>query len=353
MTKSSLRYIYETPWSAYAFAWAARPLGPRFRFAVGSLCDRGRNCLQVLELNEGTNRIELVAEVEHACPASKLLWRPSADAAASISKDCFASSGTTLNLWQLEDGQVHSLAKLSSSGAGRQDLAPLTSFDWSTASEHNICAASVDTTITIWDIEHQRKEHQLIGHDKPIYDIAFSKVAHLFASVGADGSLRMFDERDLQTSTILYETGLTPASPSPAPLLRLAWNAHNTNLIAVVTLDKTSVSVVDIRRAGVALQELSSGDAHAHTLAWAPHSRNHLLCGADNGCAMVWDISRAQASPAYDEPLDAGLGSNSLDKHTPVLSYECDHEIYQVQWPVSQPDCIALGTASHFQVFEV
>ena len=39
---------------------------------------------------------------------------------------------------------------------------------------------------------------QLIAHDKEVYDIAFSKAGggrDMFASVGADGSVRMFDLR--------------------------------------------------------------------------------------------------------------------------------------------------------------
>lgn len=49
---------------------------------------------------------------------------------------------------------------------------------------------------------------QLIAHDKEVYDIAFSRAGggrDMFASVGADGSVRMFDLRHLEHSTIIYE----------------------------------------------------------------------------------------------------------------------------------------------------
>ena len=39
---------------------------------------------------------------------------------------------------------------------------------------------------------------QLIAHDKEVFDIAFSRAGggrDIFASVGADGSVRMFDLR--------------------------------------------------------------------------------------------------------------------------------------------------------------
>lgn len=36
---------------------------------------------------------------------------------------------------------------------------------------------------------------QLIAHDKEVYDIAFACGKDIFATVGADGSLRVFDLR--------------------------------------------------------------------------------------------------------------------------------------------------------------
>lgn len=64
-------------------------------------------------------------------------------------------------------------------------------------------------TGTIWGIETGQPlgrvnlvaghvKTQLIAHDKEVYDIAFSRAGggrDMFASVGADGSVRMFDLR--------------------------------------------------------------------------------------------------------------------------------------------------------------
>ena len=62
-------------------------------------------------------------------------------------------------------------------------------------------------------------ETQLIAHDKAVYDIAFAAVGntdHLFASVGGDGSARLFDQRNLDHSTIVYETQATGGDTSSA-----------------------------------------------------------------------------------------------------------------------------------------
>ena len=85
---------------------------------------------------------------------------------------------------------------------------------------------------------------QLIAHDKEVYDIAFSKAGggrDMFASVGADGSVRMFDLRHLEHSTIIYE------DPSHTPLLRLSWNKQDPNYLATVAMDACEVIILDVR----------------------------------------------------------------------------------------------------------
>lgn len=81
----------------------------------------------------------------------------------------------------------------------------------------------------------------MIAHDKEVYDIAFAQGKHVFASVGADGSVRLFDLRNLEHSTITYE------SEGLAPLLRLAWNKQDPNYLATVQTDCSKTIILDIR----------------------------------------------------------------------------------------------------------
>ncbi|KAJ0871889.1 putative transcription factor WD40-like family [Helianthus annuus] len=62
------------------------------------------------------------------------------------------------------------------------------------AEPRQIGTSSIDTTCTIWDIEREMVDTQRIAHDKEVYDIAWGGVG-VFASVSADGSLRVFDLR--------------------------------------------------------------------------------------------------------------------------------------------------------------
>jgi DDB1- and CUL4-associated factor 7 len=81
--------------------------------------------------------------------------------------------------------------------------APLTSFDWNPLDPNVVGTSSIDTTCTIWDLSQRKVKIQLIAHDKEVYDIAWARSKDIFATVGADGSLRMFDLRAMEHSTIM------------------------------------------------------------------------------------------------------------------------------------------------------
>merc|ERR1712048_1530712 len=201
-----------------------------------------------------------------------------------------------------------------------------------------------DTTCTIWNIEAEKVVTQLIAHDKAVYDITFSSYEELFASVGADGSVRLFDQRNLDHSTIIYE-----ASPL-SPLLRLAWNKNNTNLMATISLDTPGVILIDVRRPSVALATLqTSTESCVNNIEWAPHSKYHLLAGTEDGSAVIWDVKDVAAKPSEKDKAS----SEQASKLAPCLSWQTDHEIYQVQWPSSQPEWVAIGGANKIEVLQL
>ena len=146
---------------------------------------------------------------------------------------------------------------------------------------------------------------QLIAHDKEVFDIAFASAsADVFASVGADGSVRMFDLRNLEHSTIIYET------QDEKPLLRLAWNKQDPNYLATFQMDEMKVIILDIRLPSVPAAELTGHTACLNSLAWAPHSATHICTAADDKHALIWDIGRKPVT---------GTGSASLPIPTRLL----------------------------------
>lgn len=159
----------------------------------------------------------------------------------------------------------------------------MTSFDWNECDPNILGTSSIDTTCTIWGIETGQVigrtglaghvKTQLIAHDKEVYDIAFSEAGggrDIFASVGADGSVRMFDLRHLEHSTIVYE------DPNRQPLLRLAWSKQNSHFLATFATDSNEVVILDIRMPCIPSAQLKNHRSCINGISWAPHSQSHI-----------------------------------------------------------------------------
>lgn len=253
---------YLAPWATYAFDWCKWPvqqhgLGDAAgKMAIGSYLEDGHN--SVCPVPGAINRFELMqveqiqildtqivpdpepdstpgapqygiefikcAEATHSYPFTRILWEP--ESSAKKSCDLLATSGDHLRLWSLpsqkpnftsssitrssnsNEAPTQRLAPLAllSNSKSPEHTAPLTSLDWNTLSPSLIITSSIDTTCTIWDIPSLTAKTQLIAHDKEVFDVRFcANSVDVFVSCGADGSVRMFDLRSLEHSTIIYE----------------------------------------------------------------------------------------------------------------------------------------------------
>jgi WD repeat-containing protein 68 len=163
-----------------------------------------------------------------------------------------------------------------------------------------------------------------------VYDIAFSTNKHQFGTVGADGSLRVFDLRTLEHSTILYE------SPDNAPLLRLVWNKQDPNYVASILTNSTKAIILDVRQPSTPVAELNGHHAAINGIAWAPHSAYHICTCSDDRQALIWDVT---AAPKLIEE--------------PVLAYSADKEINQVQWNASHKDWVGIVFEDKVQILRV
>lgn len=188
-------------------------------------------------------------------------------------------------------------------------------------------------------------------------------------SVGADGSLRAFDLRSLEHSTILYETpppksappaipsdsGSAPGSPGTSarphtsPLLRIAFNPSDSNYMATFHQDGRDVQILDMRSPGQPVMELHAHQAPINGLAWSSGSgpgEPPLLATAGDDCQLLlWDLTnQASASPAPRSGLTHGPGSTAGLSSSPrpetkkrivqdpVMAYTGPSEVVNVAW---------------------
>jgi len=88
----------------------------------------------------------------------------------------------------------------------------------------------------------------------------------VFASVGADESVRMFDLRSLEHRTIKFESPTFKA-------LRLGWNKQDPKFLATFVVDSRGTIILDTRVLSIPAAEL--GGRYVNAIEWAPHSSCH------------------------------------------------------------------------------
>lgn len=327
-------YTYELPWTGNALSWSVRKDQP-YRLAVASYLEEYQNRVHILQLDDNANDLVKKSEFDHPYPATKIMWLPDQRTDAT---DLLASTGDYLRLWEvnpknkdgdIEEGKVATSCCLNNNK--KTDFcAPLTSFDWNSDDVRLVGTSSIDTTCSIWDIEAQQPLTQLIAHEKEVFDIAFAKGTDIFASVGGDGSVRLFDLRSLEHSTILFET------QDVKPLLRICWNKQDPNYLATILVDGQEIIVLDVRVPSIPISTLDNHTASVNSVGWAPHSSCHLCSSADDCLALIWDIS-ALPAPIED----------------PILAYNAEAHINWLQWSHLQTDWIAIAFAKKVQILRV
>lgn len=180
--------------------------------------------------------------------------------------------------------------------------------------------------------------HRLIAHDREVYDVSWlPRSSDIFVSVGADGSLRAFDLRSLEHSTILYET--TPPSDSKkrgnAPLLRLAFNPHDSNYLATFRHDSGEVNIIDMRSPGAPVTNIRAHGDSVSSIAWKPDG-SLLATGADDCAVHLWDIKQNKAREKERgmsrQSSTASNSSKASVMKESILSHRGVSQVHSLAW---------------------
>ncbi|KAK6046894.1 WD domain, G-beta repeat protein [Cooperia oncophora] len=343
-TRRSEIYRYSGPKPLFAAAWANKN-DRRFRLAVGSIVEREQgNSVTLIELDEALGSLVERGSFGHEFPPNQIGFIPDLE---NRFPDLLATSADFLRLWRIHPNNSVTEEAVLSSNKSSQFTAPLTNFDWNEVEPRLIGTSSIDTTCTIYDVEAQQAvglirpisfsvKTQLIAHDKPVHDIAFSRIFNgkdNFATVGADGSARMFDLRHLEHSTIVYE------DPLKLPLMRVAWNKQEHYHLATFAQDSTEarcVIIIDIRMPCSPLARLKNHNGAVNGLAWAPHSAHHICTASDDAQALIWDLQN-MPRPVED----------------PILAYSAGGEVNQVHWGPAHNNWICICFNKSLEILRV
>lgn len=312
---------YKTTSTLYSLAFQN---SDNCRLALGTLEKNLNNRIEIVEVQNES--LELVTTEEHEFPNTKLMWSP-----GNNNQNMLAASSEVMRLYKYNENDKKLSLSLTLNNKKSKYCAPLTSFDWNKENNAILGTASIDTTCTIWDLNKNTIRTQLIAHDKEVFDIAFSQNEHVFISTGADGSIRLFDLRSLDHSTIIYET------KDQTPITKIAWNMHNSSFISALAWEKDTVYIIDSRVAMVSLVELKSHSAPVTAMAWAPQSDSHICSVGEDKFVLIWNI-RSQIDNSNNGP---------------ILSYKAPSEIYNVNWCNTHTEWIGITFKNQLQLLRV
>lgn len=300
------------------------------RSSPTSLC---RTLLQVIQLDEEADELVHKATISHAYPVTHLQWAP-ANAVRKEGKDVVATVGDYLRLWSVaadpgSDDAVERISRpdhLYDSNKTKNSCTPLTNMDWCTAATNIIGCCSIDPVCCIWDLEKAKISAKILAHPSAsIYDLKFRpNGAHVFATCGSDGSLRLFDLRNLQTSAIVYEE---PQEKKDNGLLRIGWRHMSPTMIAVLGAEGTKVDIIDIRKPMKPVQSLKRHRFPVNALAWAPHSDVHIATAGEDMNTFIWNLEGERFKKSGD----------------PLLEYCAKGCINNMVWSELQPSWLSIA----------
>lgn len=329
-------HTYIAQWPISALSWSSRR-DKNPRLAIGSYVEDHVNKVELVHFNHDTQSYTTDPNLvfDHPYAPTNIMFFPSED---NSNPDIIATSGDYLRLWEIQSDRIELKSLLS--GNKVRDNSALTSFDWAEFDTCRVAASSVDTTCTIWDIEREVLDTQLVAHDKEVYDISWGGY-NVFASVSGDGSVRVFDLRDKEKSTIIFENPV-----QDCPLLRLEWNKGDPRFIATVGMDSNKVVIMDIRQPTTPVMELSKHKGSVNAISWSPHMGRHLCSCGDDWRALIWDV----VGTAGFQPRNGDIG---VDDVKPDVCYESTAEMSLVRWSPIQTDWIALASVNMLQLLKV
>ncbi|BFU22761.1 wd-repeat protein [Entamoeba histolytica] len=318
-------YKYEAPWTVYSVSWSNRNDKPR-RIACTSFIDDYINHIQIVQLNESTDSLEKSAEIDQPYPPTKVMFMPPS---LNQQNDLLMTSGDNLRIYEISPDSSNLKCK-TTLNSSTETFSPSTSFDWNTINIDRVCSCSIDTTCSVWSVETGQLVKKLIAHDKEVFDVSFAANPDIFGTVGGDGSLRMFDLRSLEHSTILYE------SQGLVPLLRLQWNKFDPNFIATFAMDSDKVIIIDVRQPAIPYTQLKVHRNSVNAISWAPNKATQLCSASDDHKALIWDIA----------PVAEGADPQ-------VLQYEAEAEVNNIVWATLYPEWVCASVGNQIQALRV
>ncbi|KAG0680213.1 hypothetical protein C6P40_004765 [Pichia californica] len=368
---STLPSSYTSHYPLYALDWSVSRNQHFAKIALGSYREDSSNKLEILY---GTKNNDNNPEVfnfnkvyDHSIkyPITRLQWDPSMSL-LNTDIERFATTSECLRIYEIgsvdnnnnntNDKILYEKAALTNSKSKNlNQLPPMTSFDWNRFNPLHLITCSIDTTCTVWDLIKETfiAKTQLIAHDSEVFDVKYIYGdINVFTSCSSDGSVRLFDLRNLEQSTIIYEkSDNNNNSNTSNSLVRIATSNYNANQIAVLNSNSNQILILDLRNVGIPLYNLNNNSANINSISWHPN-KNILLSGSDDCQIMTYDFTNQDTLQNSNDQSQLQSQSQSPNlNRLPDYAYSANMEVNNVCW---DPDgkWIGLNNGKQFQALQ-
>ena len=257
---------YESSYYLYGISFQYNKYSQNLNFVISSMETSNNNMIKVLSINQEKEFKEL-SSIKVQYPISQIEFSKSYN-------NIFASASDSL--------KIYSLSSKIILNKEFEYNAPLTSLSWKNQDSSLIGVSSLDSTVSINDINKEIEVNNLISNDKECYQINFVEATSHFYTCGADGCIRLFDLRNLTEYNKIYNSNQT--------IMKIEINQLNNNFLSFITLNSNEINIIDLRNYGMIYKTLYYHKDSVNKSIWVPQSDYCLVSVGDDKNAVYWNI---------------------------------------------------------------
>lgn len=266
-------------------------------------------------------------ELNYKLPITNIKFLPPSFYRTDSSNRLLMTSSTTLDVLHFNEEaksltNVLNLTFLKSNKKDKNALPPITSFDFNLNNCTDVIQSCIDTTCSVYDLSKQKIKSQLIAHDDLVLDVKYlnnnnvKKNAELFMTSGKDGSLRLFDLRVLDHSSILYE------HPHKTPLTNIEVNPLDSNKVLCFSTND-QITYIDLRYEKSPIKQYQLYSQVTSCL-WIDNGLDFLV-GDSSSILTHWNINNLKTTnrPAnfYKDDKNNGIYKMKYLKNDNLIYY--------------------------------
>ncbi|KAI8376048.1 WD40-repeat-containing domain protein [Radiomyces spectabilis] len=174
------------------------------------------------------------------------------------------------------------------------------------AKSSHLLSSGFDSKICQWDIGGSAGENKELepvrtytAHASGVEDVAWhTKYDSIFASVGDDGKLMIWDSRNDSNDKPVHDIAAHEAEVNC-----VAFAPGSEWILATGSGDKTA-ALWDLRNLKTKLHTLKAHRSEILQLAWSPHHEGVLATASNDRRILVWDLSRIDSEQSADDAED-------------------------------------------------